>query len=830
MSDIKFENFNIHQTLFDKYILFSQTFVIKDCIEADANETEESSDYWKYFLSRLSQSGVFELMANGYVEKANQIIQEELESYTEQNTYYIDLNAKTGIDYYTLRKEECGKILKYDNVSNLSNNDIAVFLENYNTEKDFFAANNVFYLYKEDFLYRALFRYLMVFSTILRSVYKIMNYKIDLNTTDQFILNNYLASHGFLLYNNIPKSKKADFALNIMNLYNEKGSYQVIERIVKIIVGNEATIYDYWLYLEEKEQKYYFLKVKPNENFMNIYLNKKGERRVEFTNVIIWDNTWFATEEDLLNQNVRLIKSKYFSLESSINLLDIETDICLLINKLKLYRNIFKTDYFIEISEFGGKISFLDYIMFISYLAYKVRNFDETTLKNLKCNLVITDETVLPLVFNGKYTKIENKTLKELIEDAFNEKVLYEEKLLELESNKLEYETGSELYNLPEKVKEKYTRYSDIKKFISNNFEDYYQKMIDGNDKQVIYVYEHLSSKNIHFKDLMDEKDLDVTKDNFLRCLEYLQMILSMFNYTYSDFIKPYQTVNKDKIEQIIRYFKSLASDFVDLSTTYDLDENGKRGFKLIDQCAMKSYKNFYDYNSFRQFYFRESGDNSIIYDNKLPTIDGSINNGNNLSGLNTENNPNLVSRGEYDFIQEIAKRLEEIFKNEDFYWFKNYFLDFNGANDEIRQKLLSILKRFPFITSLISSRYKLNITMEKYKTKDFKYKFKRPDYTLIFKEMDYKVTPKDILFVDYNSFIKDDLLFIEKKDGNGNVTYADLSKYRKNSANQYPDYFEDEIPQKWKYNYYSFLNMDFINDICNRVIKERNMNTNLYN
>ena len=140
-------------------------------------------------------------------------------------------------------------------------------------------------------------------------------------------MNNYLLSYGFKLYEKVNIVQKAQFILNLISLYRNKGSINNINIINKILSNGSLTVNETYLYFdkgswikegspEDKTGFYYFLVVDVNNKYTydEILINGtlRKENSIEFNFFTQNDNSWLANENELYNSGVRFIKSKYF--------------------------------------------------------------------------------------------------------------------------------------------------------------------------------------------------------------------------------------------------------------------------------------------------------------------------------------------------------------------------------------------------------------------------------------------------------------------------------------------------------------------------------------
>jgi hypothetical protein len=764
------------------YLNFSKTVVTKNCFLANKEENDESISNWNSFLDRLKRIGVYSLISMGREDEALKIIHELEKDYEEKNIYYQELKQKTGIDYYTLRNEDCGVILSYKITRDISTKEIELFKKEYKKELEYFLSTQLNYSYMDFDLYKKLFELMLMFSVILRCTNLSINNNIDINTTNQDILNNFLVSHGFLLFNSVQKSKKAAFALKINQLYKSKASYNVIIDIIDLLTNKSAEFFEYYLFFDESKQDYYFLRVKPEEDFIYIYKNLYYERIVDFDQVVIEDPSWYATKEDLMNKNIKFLKSKYFSTMVTVNLNQTDTNLAFLINKLKRYRTMLKQDYLLEIEEYGTeKFSLLDFITFTFILSLKVKGINISELKETVLNIkYFKNKIIHNQNWEGKYRNDDSRNLLlQLVSETYFEQSQLSQIQANMSVNEpMEFEEEV----IPSYISNNYKRYSDYKSDITTNLNNEYRNLIDETENDNISVYDYLSGINKEFKNKLEELEPYIIKDNFFRALELLEMTLSIYGQKEFGFAEQYLSLNLRDIKLIIDYFKSIVTRFIEVGIEFTIEENKEEGLNIFDRKYNMGIKIKEEHFSSGSIFYEEPTTNKVIEENNLES-----NTGNYINPIDylKENfvNPYYVDGTESE--TEVTKKIEELLNRDDVLIIGDTIIDLGSISDKInkctsknsdeyknigitdsKEIIKNIITKYPNLLGNITrvfdiATYKFN-SIGNSKDKVF---YDSHNYYLLYKDMPLKIEDSDILFEDYENFANDSVIDIQKMD-----------------------------------------------------------------
>lgn len=309
-----------------------------------------------------------------YVDFIEYMNTERYKDYEEKNLYLVDLfnkvTDKININPYSVRRLiKQFAILQYSPTS-ISEKDFKSFNTIYEVERDYHLVNFDIIAYKNSSLYANCFGFSIVFSAMLRFLSGKNQKRVTIDDRDLYYMNNYLLSYGFKLYEKVNIVQKAQFILNLISLYRNKGSITNINIINKILSNgsltiNETYLYfdkDYWIKKGKPEDKtgfYFFLVVDVNDRYsydeILINNNLRKENSIEFSFFTHSDNSWIVDENELYDKGITFTKSKYFLIREVTNY-EIKSDGLQIVNSVarQLY-NIEDNNnkYSQEITQFG---------------------------------------------------------------------------------------------------------------------------------------------------------------------------------------------------------------------------------------------------------------------------------------------------------------------------------------------------------------------------------------------------------------------------------------------------------------------------------------------
>ena len=832
---------NLLDKQFQKYATYANNLIYKDASEAIKYETSTSKERYKVFLSTLNDKNYFVLLQKENFTKAQEVFDTHYANYVEMNAYYIALEAMTGKDIVTLRTAKHLAIVgsystEDDSLSSLEKSE---FNKIYNEELDYYNTAQYRYDFQDYTLFNKLAYIFILFATIMRIMKNSAFKSLNNQDIEEYYLNNFLVSHGFLLYNNINYTKKKRFIKYIVELYNNKGSLQTIKTIIDLLHG-EADIYEYYLFYDEDYDKYQFLRVKPDETFINILNTFKADRVDDFDMVTAKDDSWKATEEDLKEKNIKFIKSKYFSIESYSDISTASREVSMLINQVRRYRETlfskllateetFNKVYSLDVDELGVKVRVTDFLMFLSLLAMRMNSFSITDISYLSANEDVLKYNKIPSVWEyQKYNVDINNTLSDITKDTVKHQNranqiyddIYTYKNDKKFTRKIGEGEGAKEYN-------NYDYISALKKELNNDFSGRYRSAIT-NEKDTPYSYDHLIATYPSMEKYLTETDISVLSKQFTTFLDILEAFLVVNGQLTFKFKDIYSNLYLPKVIEIIKYFKSMNAYLLDFNNTIMIEKENKADIisdsdnvgGLIQITNRDKGGNAYNEPAFNpDTWFddtlikdkevdlgKEIINTSKITDNEsslgkttTSSTDGKTLHDNTVLyniPMNSYNRKDLIysSFTEYvpyitDFSQMIDtdERLDAIMKDKDKFYLNGQIIDFYGSQgsfQELREKYNLSYEEF---------RDKVTTLLSKYNSL-FGYVTSR----LGIEKKDYLFTKKSNKQL---AFLKKPYLFqrVQNKVQPGDILYTDL-KNRGTFTDALAVYKKNLETNKWEY------------------------------
>lgn len=553
-------------TLFEKYTLYSASLTFKDNSEADANETDKSKENFKNLVIKLSENNYFLYMSSGDVENANLVLNECEKDYKELNKYYIRLKEISNLSYYELRTIPHLSIIETINEKqNLTTFEKKEFVSLYKEELEYSSISNYRYDFCNEILYNKLTIIFILFSTILR----IIKLKQSLEITDQnineYYLNNFLVSNGFLLFNNIDYQKKKVFTKHIIEFHNNKGNLKNIKNIVDILVERDSDIYEYYLFYDENTDDYSFLKVKVDETFIKVFNENRINREVLFGYIVDQDPSWMASKEDLKSKNIKFIKTKYFSINYSTDLSSSLFELSLLSNKLKRYRDVYGEIFKFDIEGFSNNVEMTDYLLYLNLLSFRISGYKVEDIALISANEDLDKFIQIPKnwEFQDTYNK---KSAQDIITDSIKEISDINIKFDDIINIKKGLSIDQSLTSID--------KFRELRNSINNSYSSLYRPIIKDNTKTSTYYY--LIAKYPIMQSFIDEEDVSILNKTFLNAVDVLENILMLYGQSAFKFKDIYSSLYLPKVKEIINFFKSLNSFLLDFDTTLSIDKENK--------------------------------------------------------------------------------------------------------------------------------------------------------------------------------------------------------------------------------------------------------------
>ena len=841
-------NTYIIDNLFEKFTLYSSNLLFKDSAEADKNETEDSKKRYKTLLFTLNDKGYFDHLSKGNHEKASEILNDiEKRLYEELNPYYIELKKITNLNYHTLRNFKHLSIIRNNSENSLlTASEEAEFKTIYNEELEYFNLAHYRYDFQEYTLFNKLSIIFLLFSTIMRMIKNRQNLSFSDQNINEYYLNNFLVSHGFLYYNNISYDKKKIFVKHIMEFFNRKGSLDCIEQIIKILSDKEIDIYEYYLFYDEDFDKYVFLKVKPNESFIKIFNELRSDREQSWEMVVLSDPSWMATEQDLKDKNIKFIKTKYFSIDSYSDMSDASRELSLLVNKTRRYKDIFGSIYKFDLDGFNSGVELTDFLMFLTLLAMRVNGFSKESISVIEANENMRKYLISPKCYEFQLNDHVNKQLSELIVESIQEQQFISNAIQDIEAYKKESKIDINFKSSD--------RVNAIRKELNNNYAHNYRPTIS--DGKATTAYDYLTKKYSNMKSYLDEQDASLLSSQFLSFVDSLETMLILYGQSAFKFKDIYANLYLPKITEIISFFKSINSYLLEFNSTLLIEKDSRQDI-ISDSNTVTGIIKISNRDSIGN---GNSGDPDYMPDMNFPNKDKIVDkeidlgdtllNGNSIVKETEAYGPSkLVSKDGktayddvilYDFPRKVVEKSKFLFSdfgnfisyindNEDIFQNKNIFdiekqareiakdkekfysnglvIDFYGSEGkykeirefyglsyiEFKDKIIKILNRFDNIFNSIQNRFDI-------KKEDFLYhKDKRIPYmrkTFLYQEVQNEIKEEDILYQDLRnrSEFTDVLYVYEYNKDTDKYEYADQynKKYRSVKRKESPKYHQE--------------------------------------
>lgn len=569
--------------LFEKYSNYSVSLTFFDKYEMENKETEESKALYKNFILSLNDRGYFVLMSKGNIDEANNILIEEEANYIEKNEYIIELKKKSSLGYYELRNlDHLSIVEEFNAFSSLTSSEELMFKNVYSDELDYLLKNYNRPELARESLFNKICIIFLVFSTIMTIIKKSQTYDLRDQNVDEYYLNNFLVSHGFLYYNNISYDKKRAFLRHIMEFHNTKGSLANINNILNILFPRDFNVYEYYLFYDEDEFDYYFLKVKHNESFIEVFNNRRNERQASFESIVSSDPSWTASKDDLLENGIKFIKSKYISIDSESDICEASKEVTFLINKCKRYRDLFGSEFTFSFDLFPQNVGIVDFIMFLTLMSMRVNGYEIDDIKLIKANEKMDNFINIPIGWEGNELDNKNKTEKEIITDSVLELQTvnnYLSNMCDIKKGKIFQTNNMTLIDT----------YRSIKKKLNTSYMAVYRPAVL--DSSNISTYTYLTAKYSFMDSFLSEKDSSLLESNFVNMLDSLEKILILYGQSTIRFKDIYSNLYLPAIMEIINFFKSMNAKLFELSNSLLIESDNRQDMIGDDYSVVGTVK-----------------------------------------------------------------------------------------------------------------------------------------------------------------------------------------------------------------------------------------------
>jgi len=572
--------------------------------------------------------------------------------FNTRQSFFSSLNKESisRFDLATARLSEDYKIIYYDN-SLLDNNIINSFLTNYNFHRNYFLSTNYEKSYEWSPKYHNFVELFLVFCAMKEILTDEMKNAFLVELMDNYNLTNYLYSFGITFMDNANKSTKKKLLKNLSYLFNNKGTDKIFTTILSIFGFDNVQIFKYYVVNNNKDV--HFLRVPYLERDINNAIYNENTTRVEFDKVINEDERWDKVEcskEVLREKDFNIIQSKYYDIESAVNMakeigklacfynvlhdIHLNNNLPIVSILARTIENIGPTDIRLFDAMLGLQLITLKFASLNKYQGaipwdqseYYVSpptNLDEYfSLHNFKNedDLNSTDFTLNEKIIDASDTYNRNilSSAAKILDDYYKD---YKEKYLGLSTVKTEsFATSTE----EEKFSEYFDGNLDLKEKLENDiynirysYEDFkrlksfYDYLFYTDRNQNIFVNESnqeytsyidfLTDRNAEFGeyinnvvntnyDLSDEIILAQAKRDVLEAFDNLasaiQITVSSKNIR-PEFYIPDTIINY--VNDLINYFKSYTIELRRMSIYYSFDSKLDNLLKLMDSRSVNT-------------------------------------------------------------------------------------------------------------------------------------------------------------------------------------------------------------------------------------------------
>jgi hypothetical protein len=451
--------------------------------------------------------------------------------------------------------------------------------------------------------YRAFCRFFICFTVIIKTVNKRLKNPLDANSMDEYILDNMLYSFGFTEFREFPVEYKRRIVLNINELIRHKGTDRIFIDILNIFDFKDINIFKYYLVkysssnakkdMREIGKDVRFLAHNVNIPSLQEAVRTKNYTVHSFEDVTEADPYWQASKLEVGTRDFNYVNSKYFSIESSFQLLKETQNIAYFQNLVRSlrdnheYRAVLEltatkiSDEPIQLSDLlvAAQILMSDYygiddtIDFSQEGVYNVLSFN--TNDNSELNRLLTsDQDDIGLADTQRYVLERAYRYGEIDHSEFD--TIY----------KLDKQKMTNLRNL---IRSKQYTETDVKTFgqLKDLYDSKFVERFNLDAYRGFTTYgQYLRSRNIDLHTYVDtivtSFGVEEKRAEILYILgaltEYCKAIELQFDNRFSDVITSY-------INQMVSVFKSYTVTLKDFTIFYSFDEN--LFFSFFDKAEM---------------------------------------------------------------------------------------------------------------------------------------------------------------------------------------------------------------------------------------------------
>lgn len=630
------ENLNYYSAGIDEYKKFLEYAIgleFKDSAEANSFETDKSLVYGNAYISaRLDlQNSSSSNYVKQYHENTKAIYDNPqllVNGKYELNEYYRNLYVGKGIDILLSRTAADFDIIG-ESYTSLSEAYRSLFKSEY--------AKNIVYfkktMYTDGFggsnnsQYRSFVRFFVVWMSIQSTLDTLRGAEgFNVELMDDWSIKNMLYSYGVTFLDDLSISHQRLIVSNLVDLFNKKGSSSVFSTIFQVFGFDNMEAFRYYLtksYNKDDDGNVdftspdlKFLKVPYDEVDFEKYISTLTEDEVvsiqeDFDKIIQDDPTWKATKEDILEHEFNYVQSKYFDLQSAVDMYKHSTNIAFLyelINTIKYDRPNDDLLYFIANDISDKSIEVLDCLIAMHVVTMEIIGYDASIPQNVNNFRTIygfrhddLDPSLLSDTFWSNFADSNFITLSSLnsgidrdeVSRLLETNLILKDKLEKLMRDETDYDKYTDLA-------------ADYKLlFLSNSF-----KEIFGVHTEYIG---YLNSKNVGLADFVTNAITNTTENEKRTALNKLAIAIE--NYFNSEYVLPTH-LNTDYtlgyIRRLINNFKAYTVELNEITILFRINSPFEK-LKFFDKV--------------REFLVENSVADCIKLVNKVfPSVDFSIN------------------------------------------------------------------------------------------------------------------------------------------------------------------------------------------------------------
>lgn len=330
-------------------LTFCQTLVFKNSDKADQTETSKSLSQSSLLINACLQiqHPEFSFDVNDPVAR-NKFIAEYHENtktlynnlkngvlntdlgYAEWNEYYRNLYVEKGVDIFTSRSARYMDIIAWDE-GYLSANELLKFKSIYITCLNYYMKTTYTAAFKSQENYFMFCALMVIIQTINEYLAQDMESVFNLEMMDQYGVINLLYSYGIYFLDKLAPTYQKRVLRNIEKLLITKGTDQIFDTILSIFGFENVESFRHYLIKTPKEDEsgnvdmtqfdLKFLRVPFSQTSVEKYVTEeKALTFTEYDLMVADDDTWKATKEEILGYEFNAVQTKYFDIQSSLNI------------------------------------------------------------------------------------------------------------------------------------------------------------------------------------------------------------------------------------------------------------------------------------------------------------------------------------------------------------------------------------------------------------------------------------------------------------------------------------------------------------------------------